>query len=490
MDSTSDKIDMKKLKETLKHHNQEHLLEKIDSLSGTSLSDYLSQIHTIDFKLSHQLYQSFLKKDDKSKELFKESDITDIKSYYKKDKLTSDQLHEFEKIGLDEIKNNRIALLILAGGQGSRLGFEKPKGMYNIKMPSGKSIFQYITERLLSIQNISRKDSSNLTSKESAVLLIMTSEENHKDTLTYFEQNNYFGYNKNDIIFFAQDTIPALDCEGKVIRKSINEIFKNPNGNGGCLIALKTNNILQMLQERKVKYIQVISVDNPLSKPLDPVYIGLTSCKNVQMAAKTINKREPNEPIGVFLKIKGVPYMIDYGDMPKSICEERDNNGNLKYDASNILNYLISVDLLSNILQNEEKYLTLIHDFHHAKKSIESYDSNDGQIKKISGIKFELFINSVFQYCETDFLLFGVDRNEEFAPVKNHPDTSKVDNPNTARELMTKLFKKWLERAGATVQLHGDHSMLEISFLKSYDGENFDEFKGKNVEVKDSLILK
>ena len=144
--------------------------------------------------------------------------------------------------------------------------------------------------------------------------------------------------------------------------------------------------------------------------------------------------------------------------------------------------------MLSGILQNEKKYLTLINDFHSAKKSIESFDVTDSTIKKINGIKFELFINSVFQYCETDFLLFGVDRNEEFAPVKNHPDTSKVDNPTTARDLMTQLFKKWLEKAGGKVILT-ENSKLEISFRKSYDGENLEEYKDKVIEVKDQLFI-
>jgi UDP-N-acetylglucosamine/UDP-N-acetylgalactosamine diphosphorylase len=279
-------------------------------------------------------------------------------------------------------------------------------------------------------------------------------------------------------VFFPQDTIPAIDLEGKIITKSSSEIFENPNGNGGCFIAMKKHKIMEELVQREIEYIHVISVDNPLTKVLDPLFVGLNIKMNSEISAKFIAKRDANEPVGLFVNLNGKATMIDYGDFPKQLVKETNSNGKLRFNTSNILNYLISVKYLSEILGNETKYNQLIFQFNYARKKIDGYDIDNKKEGKVEGIKFELFFNSIFTFAETEMVLLEIDRNEEFAPIKN-ADPAPNDTPSTSRRIMSNLFKKWL---GTTeIKESNDHSeiLLEISFLKSYTGENLSEFPDK-----------
>ena len=194
-----------------------------------------------------------------------------------------------------------MAVLILAGGQGSRLGFDGPKGMYNIKMPSNKSIFEFLSNRFLSSQKVAKTYNNDYV--KPCTLMIMTSKINHKETADFFKANNYFGIGEDNVKLFPQDTLPAIDTEGNVIVKNKLEIFEAPNGNGGCFIALKTHGILDYLKEKQIEYLNVVSVDNPLTKVLDPFFVGLTYLKKEAMSAKAIPKAHPKEAVGVFVRL-------------------------------------------------------------------------------------------------------------------------------------------------------------------------------------------
>jgi len=459
---------------------------------------FIEKLKQIDFDLLDKLYDSFLQKENlkkintnnegKNEEDSSKKNIELLKDHYCKENFTLEELEYILNLGYEKIAKGKVALLILAGGQGSRLGFSKAKGLFDIGMPSKKSLFEYLSNRFSSIVNLSKNKYKNKSNQENedSILLVMTSKENHSDILSFYEENNYFGIDKKNVKFFAQDTLPAVDIEGNIILKDEYEIFEAPNGNGGCFIALKNEKIIPFLLEKKIEYINVISTDNPLTKVVDPFFIGLTYLKGQKMSAKTIPKAHPKEPIGIFVRLNNKPVMIDYAELDESYCNltENDNPEKLLFRASNMLHYLISVDLLQKILN--EDYNELISDFHIANKNIRCYNNlykNDVE-KFISkpGLKFELFFNSVFSFAD-DLMLYEVDRSEEFAPIKNS-DQASVDNPRITKQIMSKLFKKWLLQSKIDFKdYENKEGLLEISFLKSYDGENLEELKEMEIDL-------
>jgi UDP-N-acetylglucosamine/UDP-N-acetylgalactosamine diphosphorylase len=479
------------LQSTLSKYNQEHLLDYLRFIKDEDKKhNYIKQLNGIDYELIKNLFETILSNENsesiKAKSTYRDEDFSPIHSNFVKENFMESEYEHSFQLGLKKIYQGKVALLMLAGGQGSRLGLEKPKGMYNIKMPSNKSLFEYLCNRFLSVQNLAKSEiqNTNLEFKPST-LFIMTSVENHKDTVEFFQQNNYFNINPDDLIFFPQETIPAIDLNGKIINKDVDQIFLAPNGNGGCFISLKKNNIIEKCLEREIDFINVISVDNPLTITLDPLFVGLTYSQDYQMSAKTIKKNSPSESIGVFLNLKGKPTMMDYMDIPKHLTELKDDNGNFIYRGGNILNYLIGVNKLNEIILDDEKYKDLINEFHVGKKKIPGVILNEEKSeylhKTIDGAKFELFFNSIFKFADSKgLLLLEVNRNE-FAPVKN-VENSNNDNPRTARMLMTKTFLEWYQRSGGVlnnVTETDEEFLLEISYLLSFNGENL--FPGENI---------
>lgn len=486
--------------------NQEEFENYLLSKNQTNLVDYIRTekdsegkkifmkvLKEIDYDLLNRLFKSYLEKENKkvSEKLKEENDlkmIEPLKFQFSKQDFNQEESVNILDIGYEKIATGKVALLILAGGQGSRLGFPKAKGLYNIQMPSNKTLFEYLTNRFLSIQNLAKQKIIENNETSDCVFLVMTSKENDSDIISFFNENNLFGLKKENVIFFAQDTLPAIDLQGNIILKNKFEIFEAPNGNGGCFMALKNEKIIELLVERKVEFLNVISIDNTLAKPLDPFFVGITYAKNQKMSAKTIPKTDPKEPVGVFVKMNNRPMMIDYAELDENLSNLRDKDcpEKLVFRASNILNYLISVDMLQKILN--ENYQDLINDFHIAKKNISCYqfkkegDTISESLSTTPGLKFELFFNSVFLFAN-DLLLFEVNRLEEFAPVKNN-DQAATDNPKITKELMSRLFKKWLINSGKNFKDNeNQNGLLEISFLKSFDGENLNTEEIRDIEI-------
>lgn len=503
---TIDKKNMEKLslnstkeeiEKYLSEKNQKKLIDYLKSeLEGSEKDKFVQKLREIDFDLLGRLHKSYLEKEkenlDENLAKAKEREIEPLKDQYSKSDFTEEEQKTIMNLGYEKISEGKVAVLILAGGQGSRLGFDKAKGMYDIKMPSNKSLFEYIGNRFLSSQNLSKKILGKNSNEKNSTLMIMTSKENHKETEEFFMENNYFGIGKENVKLFPQDTLPAIDTDGNVIIKNKFEIFEAPNGNGGCFIALKTHNILNYLKEKQIEYLNVVSVDNPLTKVLDPFFVGLTYHKKEAMSAKAMPKNYPKEPVGVFVRLNKKPMMIDYADLNETLATLTEpNSDKLVYNASNMLHYLISVDLLMKIL--DENYSDLINDFHIAKKKIPEFNFNSQSTEEkfvnIPGVKFELFFNSLFLFAE-NLLLFSIDRSEEFAPIKN-PDEANSDNPRIAREIMSRLFKKWLSKSNVEFDDNENDGPLEINFLDSYDGENLVHLqkKGKITVGEKGLFL-
>lgn len=341
---------------------------------------------------------------------------------------TPEEYNKFEKakaIGIDIIKAEKVAAFVVAGGQGSRLGFDGPKGVFPIGPVSKKTLFQIHAEKIKAYE---------IKFGIAIPWCIMTSEANHTATVEYFENNNYFNLNKNKVFIFKQNMLPSLDEQGKLILESPYSIFKNPDGHGGSLTALHQSGTLTQLLGMGIEVLSYFQVDNPLVKIIDPVFIGFHVLHNAEVSSKTLKKAYPEEKIGVFVKFSNNSVgVVEYSDMPQEKLYEKDERGNLRYCAGSIAVHLFNTRFIESITKGNINL-----PFHVAKKSIPQY-TTEGKIN-ITGFKFEKFVFDALPLSKHNFILETI-REEEFAPVKNK---NGIDSVDSAQELMTKLCKKWL----------------------------------------------
>jgi len=353
--------------------------------------------------------------------------------------------------GRNHIRGGGSAAFMVAGGQGSRLGFEGPKGKFRIAPVSGKSLFQIHAEKIF---KYSEKYGVEIP------LLIMTSRANHGETCDFFAENSYFGLSPSSVKIFPQNMIPSLDSAGKLILETNHGVFKNPDGHGGSLTALQTSGSLDFLEKKGVKTISYFQVDNPLAKIIDPVFIGYHILKGAEISSKAIRKAYPEEKVGVFVEFSnGRVGVVEYSDLPreKTFMKEGDD---LVYSSANIAIHLFDSSFVKRLTSGGGVSLP----FHVAKKKIRSY-TECGYLE-VDGLKYEKFVFDALPLTEKN-VVFETVREEEFAPVKN---ASGVDSVESARALMSSLFRKWLESRGIAVP--GQAREIEISPLLAVDPED------------------
>ncbi|CCF60603.1 hypothetical protein KAFR_0K02470 [Kazachstania africana CBS 2517] len=376
---------------------------------------------------------------------------------------------EYYNIGLDAIARGQAAVILMAGGQGTRLGSSEPKGCYDIQLPSHKSLFQIQAEKLISLQKLA----NNVV----IPWYIMTSEPTRASTESFFVKHNYFGLLQSQIVFFNQGTLPAFDINGeRLLLGSPTKLVESPDGNGGLYCSLRDNGILTDMINKGVKHVYMYCVDNVLSKVCDPVFIGFSIKHSFELATKAVRKRDAHESVGLIASKDNRPCVIEYSEISKELAEAQDANGLLKLRAGNIVNHYYSIDLLKRELDNWCNNMV----YHIAKKKIPSFDNKKNiyyQPVEPNGIKLEQFIFDVFPTISlSKFGCLEVERSEEFAPLKNAPGTSN-DNPETSRAAYLNLSKKWLTAAGAHV---GEGVNIEVSGTLTYAGENLSRFKNQN----------
>ena len=467
--------------------NQTHLLEAIKLCkSNEEKKSLIAQIKDIDFDLMSNLYEQG--KNAKLETIYNPSSISKIESQFSKESIAPEK-EKLSELGIEYIAKGKVATLILSGGLGTRLGFNHPKGEYNIKLPSNKTLFNYFANRFLGCQLMCRKKLKNKNIEfKDCPLFIMTSNQNDSEVRQFFEKNKYFGVKKENIFFFPQGEICALDNNGKILLETPTKIFKAPDGNGGCLLALKKHGIIDECIKRGIEFINIMAIDNPLYKLMDPLFIGTTISKGKngkdQMGAKYIKKTDPEQKVGYFLIYQDKPMMLDYMEMPEKLKYAKLDNGDLVYNAANILDYLISVSFLKKAMYEEQNIKKLLNSFHHIKKKMNCVVFNDE--KKIfeekqsyEFNKYEMFLNSIFEFSNKDgLLLLEIEEMDEFAPVKND-ETKDKSTPATARLQMSNLCKKWFKENGGKILNDSPKKYLEISFLESYDGS--DLFNNKDI---------
>ncbi len=341
-----------------------------------------------------------------------------------------------------------MAVVLVAGGQGSRLGHKGPKGTVNIGLPSQKSLFQLQAERLL---NLSKRADTMIP------WYVMTSENNDQETRKFFEQNRYFGYDESFIQFFKQTSMPAITGEGKIMLGSKSEITFAPNGNGGVFEALHKSGMLADMQQRGMKWIFFNNIDNALVRVADPRFIGFADSMDAPVSSKSIRRSYPDEKVGVMCHVNDAPCVLEYSEIPAELKKEESDNNTLILENANIGIHLFKLDFVLGTLGEELPY-------HFAHKKVPTLDANGNQYspERPNGYKLEKFYFDLFRKA-SHMSVLQVMREEEFAPVKNKDG---VDSVESAREMILSLHRLWRLQADPFYE-----GVSEVSPLVSYEGE-------------------
>lgn len=395
------------IKTKLEYYNQEHLLTFYNELDDSKKKKLLDQINSINFELINDLYKNI-----NTSEKF--DNITSMESFKTNE--------EYISLGLESTKRGEYALVTMAGGQGTRLGFDGPKGCYILGDGINKSLFEIQCDKLKNIY-----DKCNVY----IPWYIMTSNSNDGETIRFFEINNYFDYPKDKIEFFVQGELPIVDTTGKILLESKSFIKMGANGSGGVFNALEEYGLLDKMKDAGIKWIFIGGIDNVLLPVDDLDLVGFSIKNNYLASSKIILKSCPEEKVGVFCKKNGKPSVIEYIEMTKEMNNLRDSSGNLIYKDSHILCNLFNIDILESIKNKNLDYIG-------AFKKID-YMGLDGKMVEPdaqNAYKFECFVFDAFSYVDRVGLLQGK-RESAFAPIKN---ATGVDSPETAIKLYKDFY--------------------------------------------------
>ncbi|KAL8935922.1 MAG: hypothetical protein Q9211_004448 [Gyalolechia sp. 1 TL-2023] len=402
--------------------------------------------------------------------------------------------------GLELVSKGQVAVVLMAGGQGTRLGSSDPKGCFNIGLPSQKSLFQIQAERIWKVQQLAEKQSGK---KDITIpWYVMTSGPTRRPTEQFFEKHKYFGLNSDDVSIFEQGVLPCISNEGKILLESKAKVFSQshmpvislltlaqvavaPDGNGGIYQALLTSNVRTDMRKRGIQHIHAYCVDNCLVKVADPTFIGFAASKDVDIATKVVRKRNAKEPVGLILQKNGKPDVVEYSEIDNATAEAKDPSKPdlLKFRAANIVNHYYSFRFLETI---EDWVHKLPH--HVARKKIPYVDIEKGEtIKpdKPNGIKLEQFVFDVFPLISLDkFACMEVEREDEFSPLKNAKGTGE-DDPDTSKRDILNQGRRWIQNVGGSVESESapEETGVEVSPLVSYGGEGLEFLQTRTIKA-------
>lgn len=401
-------MNFKEAQNKLSRYGQEHILKYFNDLDKERQENLLQQIDGTDFSVISKITGGITKSSRGTISPIKAMTLQEIEK--DREKLT--------KTGLEAIRAGKVGAVLLAGGMGTRLGSDNPKGMYDIGITKPVYIFQRIIRNLLDIVDMSGTWIH---------LFIMTSDKNHEVTTAFFKEKDYFTYNPDYIHFFKQDMAPAATYKGKVYMEDKDKIATSPNGNGGWYSSMQNAGITDFIHKTGIEWLNVFAVDNVLQRIADPCFLGAVIDKNCAVGAKVVCKADPDEKVGVMCLEDGRPSIVEYYDQTEQLRNTKDENGMPAYNFGVILNYLFHEKELEEICDNE---LPL----HIVEKKIPYMDETGQFINPAepNGYKFETLILDMIHLLDT-CLPFEVERNKEFAPIKNK---TGIDSIESARKLL------------------------------------------------------
>jgi UDP-N-acetylglucosamine/UDP-N-acetylgalactosamine diphosphorylase len=452
--------------EHLKERNQGHLFDYWDSRPDHMKKRLLEDLKFLDLNLLEVIEEILGQKQEKPGHIQPVEYIafSDSKKNIKA-----------RAMGEECIASGKTAFITVAGGQGSRLGFDGPKGMFPISPIRKASLFQIFAEKLLS---------AGLKYDVSIPWYIMTSSINHEQTCSYFEKNSYFGLDKEQVVFFSQGLLPSFDDSGKLILAEDGGIFKNPDGHGGLIRALKRNKLLADMQKRGIEELFCFQIDNPLVNVPDPAFLGTHLSAGAQVSSKVIRKAYPEEKLGVIGKVDGKPGIIEYSDLDKESMYAKDKSGEFLFSQGSIAIHLMNVAFL------RRKDLEL--PYHTARKKIKALipGSSRTEIVEKEATKLEMFIFDIIPMTDTT-LFYETLREEEFAPLKNK---TGIDSVESCIDGQIAKAATHFAACGVTVPVDGNGKSLyrlEVSPLFALDEESLREkLKGVNITIdEDELFI-
>lgn len=348
----------------------------------------------------------------------------------------------------------KVAYVLVAGGQASRLGFDAPKGAFPIGPVTERPLFAFHARRLRAAAQ-----------RHGAPVpwYVMTSPANDAATRAFFAQHDFFGLPPGDVFFFSQDMLPALSADGELLFSAEDSLFLAPNGHGGCLLGLARSGALADMRRRGIEEISYFQVDNPLVRPADPLFLGLHRAAGAGMSSKVVRKRDAGEKVGVLGHVDGALSCIEYSDLPAELREARDASGELAFRAGNIAVHVLGVGFVESLTA-----AGLELPWHLARKKMKVVDA-EGRTVERAGVKFESFVFDALSRSPASVVL-EVDRRHEFSPVKN---ASGEDSPESCRRDLCTLFTGWVRAAGLELPAadgHGIHPVeVDPVFAESQD---------------------
>lgn len=357
---------------------------------------------------------------------------------------------EAKALGEDALRAGRVAAFVVAGGQGTRLGYDGPKGTFPTSPVRQASLFQIFAEK---IRYFSERYGKPIP------WFIMTSVINHEATEAFFKENDYFGLNSSDVFFFKQGLMPAVNPEGRIMLEAMDSIALSPDGHGGSLRALVRSGAVAEMEKRGIDIISYFQVDNPLVRCIDPEFIGFHVKTGSKMSSKMLPKAYPEEKVGHFCYQNDRTVVIEYSDMPASMQEETDSEGNLRYLAGSIAIHILDREFVRRMGEGKDESTRL--PFHRADKKIKTLDSQGCPYtpEEPNGIKFEMFVFDALPFAENPVIIETA-REDDFSPVKN---AEGKDSPKTCREDQLRQYARWLHAAGVSITTD-DTGLPAISF--------------------------
>jgi UDP-N-acetylglucosamine/UDP-N-acetylgalactosamine diphosphorylase len=420
------------LMERLKRHRQEHVLLGWDRLDARQRAALVQQLDAIDLELIGTLYA-------------KREQASDIPTADRLQPIATETAATIEavtiRLGHEALARGELAVLLVAGGQGTRLGFDKPKGMYPIGPVSNKTLFQIHADKVFALARRYGKP---------VPFLVMTSPATHVETEAYFAEQGYFGLGRANVYLFQQGTMPAVDiATGQLLFESPGVLFSSPNGHGGTLTALSDSEVLDAVAARGIKHIFYFQVDNPLVNIGDPAFLGKHIALNSEASSKAIAKVHAKEKMGVLAQIDGRCGIVEYSDLPDELAHLTNKDGQLVYRAGSPAIHLFDLAFLKRVTQGSTRL-----PFHIARKKVPHIDATGTPVTpaKENALKFELFVFDALPMADR-WLVMESPREEEFAPVKN---ADGADSPTTAKQLISNQVGRWLEATAAHVPRDDD----------------------------------
>ncbi|MCC6143362.1 MAG: UDPGP type 1 family protein [Candidatus Hydrogenedentes bacterium] len=468
-------VDEQTLRQTAAQYGQDHIFRFWDELDEGGKARLLEDIGAVDFRRMEQLIEKWVRHDPPPEEF---GGIDAVEVIPPADPAREDA-REALRAGEAALRAGRVGVVLVAGGQGTRLGFDGPKGAYPIGPVTGKTLFEYHAAKLRKLE------------MEFGCTLpwyIMVSASNAEATRMFFEDHDYFGLQAGNVYFFQQAMVPCIGEDGKFLLESKDRLAKNPNGHGGCIPALVDNGIIEDCRRRGVDTLTYFQVDNWAIKPADPYYIGYHLLRGGEMSSKVHRKQEVREAVGVHCLCDGEYRVIEYSELdlyPQLL--ERDQQDAPVHYAGNPAIHMFSVDFVERVYREADDF-----PWHRAHKKVPHLDAHGGQVnpEKPNAYKFETFIFDALRFVQHPPIALEIHRLGEYTPIKQFEGSNSVVQ---ARKSQNRYWAAWIEAAGSTVPRDADgypEIDIEISPLYARTAEQFVErSKGKRWPTDKGLFI-